>query len=65
MSIQDVSREFKSQNPCPVCGGETKLAAVEPHPLHYMFEIHGYLCEQCGPIKSRVVFRSRGVQSKN
>ena len=38
-------------NPCPVCGAETTLAEIEPHPLHANFEIHGYLCDRCGPIK--------------
>src|SRR5258708_3198153 len=47
-----------SLNPCPVCGAETSLAEIEPHPLHVDFEIHGYLCDWCGPIKSLVVLRS-------
>jgi len=46
-------------NPCPVCGAETTLAEIERHPLHVNFEIHGYLCSRCGPIKSLVVLRSR------
>ena len=45
-------------NPCPVCGAETALAEIEPHPLHVNFEIHGYLCDRCGPIKSMVVLRA-------
>jgi len=44
-------------NPCPVCGAETALAEIAPHPLHVDFEIHGYLCDSCGPIKSLVVPR--------
>lgn len=44
-------------NPCPVCGAETTLAEIEPHPLHANFEIHGYLCDQCGPTKSLVALR--------
>jgi hypothetical protein len=52
-------------NPCPVCVGETALAEIEPHPLHVNFEIHGYLCDRCGPIKSLVVLRSwRSSQPK-
>jgi hypothetical protein len=58
MRIQDVLLELEPKNPCPVCGVETALAEIEPHPLHVNFEIHGYLCEQCGPIKSLVVLRS-------
>jgi hypothetical protein len=59
MRIQGVSLELKPKNPCPVCGIETALAEIEPHPLHVNFEIHGYLCEQCGPIKSLVVRAAR------
>ena len=49
---------LKQINPCPVCGAETALAEIEPHPLHVNFEIHGYLCDRCGPIKSLVVLRA-------
>jgi hypothetical protein len=45
-------------NPCPVCGAETALAEIEPHPLRVNFEIHGYLCDRCGPVKSLVVHRA-------
>jgi hypothetical protein len=45
-------------NPCPICGAETALAEIEPHPLRVDFEIHGYLCDRCGPVKSLVVLRS-------
>ena len=50
-------------NACPVCGAETILAEIEPHPLHAKFEIHGYLCGRCGPTKSLVVLRSPPLQS--
>ena len=49
-------------NPCPICGAETTLAEIEPHPLHANFEIHGYLCDRCGPIKSLVVLRGPPLQ---
>jgi hypothetical protein len=62
MRIQEASLQLKPRNPCPVCGVETALAEVEPHPLHANFEIHGYLCEQCGPIKSLVVLRASRVR---
>ena len=52
-------------NPCPVCGAETALTEIEPHPLHAKFEIHGYLCDTCGPIKSLVVLRLPRLQSKD
>ena len=58
MHFQDASLMLKPRNPCPVCGTETTLAEIEPHPLHLDFEIHGYLCDLCGPIKSLVVLRS-------
>jgi ribosomal protein S27AE len=50
-------------NPCPVCGAETALAEIEPHPLHANFEIHGYLCGRCGPTKSLVALRKLPLQS--
>jgi hypothetical protein len=58
MRFQDASLMLKPRNLCPVCGAETALAEIEPHPLHANFEIHGYLCDRCGPIKSLVVLRS-------
>ena len=51
-------------NPCPVCGAKPLLREIEPHPLHANFEIHGYLCDRCGPIKSLVVL-SRAATSIN
>ena len=48
MRFQYASLKFKAPiileplNPCPVCGAETTLAEIEPHPLHANFEIHGY-----------------------
>jgi hypothetical protein len=47
-----------SINPCPICGVETALAEIAPHPVHINFEIHGYFCERCGPVKSVVVLCS-------
>jgi hypothetical protein len=54
MRLQSV----KPRDPCPVCGENIALAEIEPHPLHVNFEIHGYLCSRCGPVKSLVVLRS-------
>jgi ribosomal protein S27AE len=67
MRVQYASRRSKPPmlppvNPCPVCGAETTLAEIEPHPLHANFEIHGYLCGRCGPIKSMVVLRGPPLQ---
>ena len=49
---------LKPIDPCPVCGADTALAEIEPHPVHGNFDIHGYLCDRCGPVKSLVVLRS-------
>jgi hypothetical protein len=54
---------LKIRHPCPVCGDETALAEIEPHPLYAEFEIHGYSCHRCGPIKSVVVLRSPPLHS--
>jgi CRP/FNR family transcriptional regulator, cyclic AMP receptor protein len=64
MRIQ-ASRELKPRDPCPLCGDETALAEREPHPQHVNCEIHGYLCERCGPVKSLVVLRTPRRQSKH
>ena len=65
MCLQVASLLLKSAgNPCPVCGAETALTEIEAHPLHAKFEIHGYLCDTCGPIKSLVVLRLPRLQSK-
>src|SRR6266853_2938786 len=63
MRFQDAPLMLKPRNPCPVCSAETALAEIEPHPLHANFEIHGYFCDRCGPIKSLVVLCSPPLQS--
>jgi hypothetical protein len=63
MRVQDTLLVLNPLNPCPVCGAETALAEIEPHPLYVNFEIHGYLCDRCGPIKSLVVLRSPRLQA--
>jgi hypothetical protein len=67
MRIQDAFLMLKPAmlepiNPCPVCGVETALTEIEPHPLYIDFEIHGYFCDRCGPTKSLVVLRSPPFQ---
>ena len=57
-ACEDALFMLKPLDPCPVCGAETALAEIEPHPLYVDFELHGYLCDRCGPIKSLVVLRS-------
>jgi hypothetical protein len=37
---------------CPICGKETTLAAIEPHPTHPERELHTYRCGVCGPVKT-------------
>jgi len=63
MRIKQAALMRKPRNPCPVCGAETALTEIEPHPLHVKFEIHGYLCDVCGPIKSLVVLRAPPLRS--
>jgi hypothetical protein len=63
MRLQDAS--LKPRNPCPVCGAETVLAEIEPHPLHVNFEIHGYFCDRCGPVKSLVAPKARALLKFN
>lgn len=65
MRTQQAASALEPSNPCPVCGVETALAEIEPHPLHVNFEIYGYLCERCGPIKSLVVLRASRLRNKH
>jgi hypothetical protein len=58
MRFHNAAVMHKPRNPCPVCGAETVLREIEPHPVHVNFEIHGYVCDRCGPVKSLVVLRS-------
>ena len=49
------SDAFVLLNPCPVCGAETALAEIEPHPVHVNLEIHGYESPmRVGQISGRV-----------
>jgi C4-type Zn-finger protein len=65
MRIQEAALALEARHPCPICGVETVLAEIEPHPLHANFEIHGFICERCGPIKSLVVLRSSRLRKKH
>ena len=58
MRFQNTAPLLKQQDRCPVCGAATVLAEIEPHPVHINFEIHGFLRDRCGPVKSLVVMRS-------
>ena len=50
--------QSSDQNGCPICGKETALAAIEPHPTHPDRELHSYRCVDCGPVKTRSYQRS-------
>jgi len=63
MRIKQAALMRTPRNPCPVCGAETALMEIELHPLNVKFEIHGYLCEECGPVKSLVMLRAPPLQS--
>jgi hypothetical protein len=63
MRFQKALLRLSPENPCPVCGAETALAENVPHPLHANFEIHGYRCARCGPVKSVVVLASLPLQT--
>lgn len=56
MRMQEyTSLRIETQDACPVCGAGIALAEVEPHPKHFGLEIHGFICVDCGPVKSMVV----------
>jgi hypothetical protein len=63
MRFQKASLTRKPRNPCPVWGAETALAEIAPHPLNANFEVHGYCCDRCGPIKFMVVLASLPLQT--
>ena len=58
MRFQNALLMLKPRDPCPVCGAETTLTEIEPHPLNVNLEVHGYFCGRCGPVKSLVVLRA-------
>jgi uncharacterized Zn finger protein len=47
--------ETSAQDECPICGKETTLAAIEPHPTHPEMELHTYRCVDCGPVRTTSV----------
>jgi uncharacterized Zn finger protein len=50
MRVQNIVRDA-----CPICGKETTLAVIEPHPTHPERELHTYRCVDCGPVKTSSV----------
>ena len=49
--LAKLRRSRKPLDPCPVCGAATVVAEIDPA-LRANFEIHGFLCDRCGPVKS-------------
>jgi hypothetical protein len=58
-ALQDASLMPKPRNPCPVCGAETVLAEIEPHPLHVNFEIHDISATDAIPSNPWLCFARR------
>lgn len=44
-----------TSNWCPACYRALNLALVEPHPTRNGMEIQTFNCENCGPVKARIV----------
>jgi hypothetical protein len=38
--------------PCHICGKQTSLAAIEPHPTHPEVELRTFRCDDCGPVRT-------------
>jgi DNA-directed RNA polymerase subunit RPC12/RpoP len=57
MRSQDRSFDIVPKDRCPICGANISLTEVEPHPDRDDWELNGYSCENCGPVKSLVVQR--------
>lgn len=47
----------ESNDSCQICGAALKIVEIEPHPKCGEWEIHGFSCGNCGPVKSMVVRR--------
>jgi hypothetical protein len=45
----------EADNGCPVCNSTITLTEVEPQPNRDGWEIRGFSCQFCGPVKSLVV----------
>jgi C4-type Zn-finger protein len=46
---------MESASACPICSQTLQLGTSEPHPTRDGVDILTYRCEQCGPIKSKLV----------
>jgi len=58
MRFQDISIGLEAEDACPICSASIRLTEVERHPSRDDWEVYGYSCENCGPVKSLVVQRS-------
>ena len=45
-------------------GGQTSLAAVEPHPSHPEIELLTFRCEDCGPVRIVSCGAAGGLRSE-
>jgi hypothetical protein len=57
MRFQEISFGIEPKDPCPICRANIRLTEVEPHPDRDDWNLNGYSCENCGPVKSLVVQR--------
>lgn len=55
--LQNCSNFTEKENACQICGAKLRISEVEPHPERGEWEIQGFSCRNCGPVKSLVVKR--------
>jgi hypothetical protein len=42
--------EFQVKEKCPRCGGEVRLATIEPHDTKRHIAVHSFHCANCGEV---------------
>jgi len=57
MHLHHLSKTSDSNDSCQICGAALRIVEIEPHPKRGEWEIHGFSCGNCGPVKSLVVRR--------
>jgi hypothetical protein len=55
--LHNYRKSTENDHACQICGAKLKISEVEPHPKQGEWEIHGFSCRNCGPVKSLVVKR--------
>lgn len=65
MHLHILSKATEPKDSCQICGAELKIVEIEPHPKHGEWEIHGFSCGNCGPVKSLVVRRTFNPSQPN